>query len=122
MPFDLIPPAEYENLQQFIAYLRSSKLWPSDFKWNYEKCSQCALGLAFRLWNEEFDAPTHLGLFASEKFISSAGLGIKLKIDAITADIIFCQLAFVLNKNMHFVTPEDVADALEEVLAMALKP
>jgi hypothetical protein len=32
--------------------LRHPELWPPNFYWNYESCSQCAMGLAHALWRQ----------------------------------------------------------------------
>lgn len=30
--------------------LRHPEMWPKEFRWNFNECSQCAMGLAFALW------------------------------------------------------------------------
>lgn len=33
--------------------LRHPDTWPKGFKWNYDNCTACAIGLAHRLWKDD---------------------------------------------------------------------
>lgn len=39
------------SLENLSYVLRHPETWPEGFIWNYAHCSQCAMGLAYELWN-----------------------------------------------------------------------
>lgn len=39
---------EQKNRLTLIALLRDQSNWPPGFEWNFQRCSTCAIGLAFR--------------------------------------------------------------------------
>lgn len=38
------------SLEALAYVLRHPETWPGDFRWDYTRCSTCAVGLAHRLW------------------------------------------------------------------------
>src|ERR1700733_2317440 len=38
------------SLAALALVLRNRELWPEDFTWDYTRCSNCAIGLAAKLW------------------------------------------------------------------------
>src|SRR5271166_4191473 len=98
MPFDfqktVIPP---KTLAGLAVALRHKELWPTDFKWNYDNCSTCAMGLAIRLF----------GFRPSMKVLFSIPSG---DVTEIFADR--------KGKRSEDITPEEIADRIEKCLAV----
>jgi hypothetical protein len=92
------------NLQNLATVLRHREMWPEGFEWNYEKCSTCAMGLAWRLGM----ISCHGISKAAEEF------GIPYNV----AFRIFLWLTIERGGGKN-VTPEHVADAIDAYLAEA---
>ncbi len=45
------------SLQALSHILRHKELWPEDFKWDFDDCFHCAMGMAHRLWSESITGP-----------------------------------------------------------------
>lgn len=92
-----ITPAMRRSI--LIATLRDKTLWPKGFEWNYTRRETCAVGLAERLFGTEdmfisWRQPyTPFGLSGEQAFDVFIGVGL----------------------YQHLVTPEMVADRLEEM-------
>lgn len=112
MPFDFPSQPEVlapeKTLKGLAFALRHHELWPREFKWDYTECKSCAMGLAVQLWNLSGGECTYTLARAFSEDIRD--------FDRSTLDI-FCGLSSKLHKKMCCVTPEDVADALDEYLA-----
>ncbi len=84
-----------------LAYvLRHEELWPKDFVWDYNRCTNCAMGLAHRLW--------------PEVELCSGEIAQAIGIDRSTASKIFCYG----NPNLFGVarrSPKQIAKALEKL-------
>jgi hypothetical protein len=46
------------SLQALAFMLRNKETWPSNFKWNFSFCENCAIGLAYRTWPSTIPVPT----------------------------------------------------------------
>ncbi len=92
------------NLQNLATVLRHREMWPTDFDWDYLSCSNCAMGLAWRLGM----ISRHFPYTAAEEF------GIPLTV----AERIFVRLGINWDGGKN-VTPERVADAIDAYLAEA---
>lgn len=85
------------------AVLRDPSRWPAGFEWNYTSCDTCALGLMGALvGNPEYNRSDAIDDF---------------KLSGTESYDIFCRAHVSLGKRMRHVTPTDVADALDSVLA-----
>lgn len=94
-------PQQFENRRILIAALRDRSKWPKGFKWDFERCSTCAIGLSRRL-----------GLASKVSWAPFA----MTKAFAIPAAMF--QSAFLWSGGPEVeVTPEMVADRLEKLFA-----
>lgn len=91
------------SLEALSWLLRHKEMWPRGFEWKYANCHKCAMGLAATLWRKSVDLPT---TEVMEKVFF-------MKEDA--AEKIFLDGMF--NHNTVDVTPEMIADDIDEYLA-----
>lgn len=93
------------SLTALAFVLRNWELWPPGFRWNYDYCETCALGMARKLWPAsalaiaDFRSSADALAVAAEQFKLSAG----------EAERIFCAFP----DNDEKVTPEMVAARIE---------
>lgn len=116
MPFDATPTpviTETPDLATLAYVLRHRELWPEGFVWDYEDRSCCAMGLAYDLWDaisepdeEEIAATLHIPLAVSQ--------AIFINLDE--------TLGFSPWRCGGHVTPEHVADAIDQYLLGATLP
>lgn len=52
--FDFFSKSTHPTLQNLAFALRHREIWPEDFTWNYEFCASCAIGLACRIWPQNY--------------------------------------------------------------------
>ena len=97
------PTVKKRDLSELSHVLRNKDLWPKNFEWNYNDCETCAMGLAALLWNEVNGTNT----WAMEKAFD---------IDSDTSNAIFLELADHPD-DFSKITPEHVANAIDEYLA-----
>lgn len=119
MPFDAINQVEILTLGRLSWLLRHQEAWPDGFAWNFGRCKSCAIGLAYRLIEGE--------MAADEFNPNDAFVWLPRAFPALTTeegflvggaeDVFFGDLAFKLRKPVEHVTPFDVADALDALLA-----
>lgn len=98
------------SLKNLSYILRHKELWPEGFEWSYEKCPTCAMGLAAALW----------GVIDTKAVPVTPQMATYFDIPAKIADRVFG------GKNIesvfgvywyHQITPEMVADKIDEYLA-----
>jgi hypothetical protein len=104
MPFDN-PNVDQMSLATLAWRLRNPETWPEGFKWDYRDCTTCAVGLAAAIhygtvnrWEDVYDRL--FDMVPDDQFRS-----------------IFCFLHHSLHLRRHAITPEHVADAIDEYLA-----
>jgi hypothetical protein len=109
--FDCLPvevdihPGELQLLK-LADDLRHRERWPLGFKWDYGFCSTCAIGLFFRLRDEYCPFMTDSKVaYMTKKYLS---------ITEWTR--IFVSLAASLDIDMRDITPDMVANAIEETV------
>ena len=120
MPFDNIP----ENgltMADLAWRLRHPETWPKGFKWNYGKCTTCAMGLAWALSGRRPEAMLRSN--PSRSF----GDVIKVLRDVEPEDVpglqeIFLFLSYHRSVSNRDITPEIVADAIDAHLARKKVP
>jgi hypothetical protein len=116
------------SLQALSHILRHRELWPESFVWNYASCQTCAMGLAQLLWSI---CPAFPSLYDSLQHASRV-----MKMERFDTCVIFggfvpldgsfepeTQAAWTRkgdgSGSMDHVTPEMVADKIDEYLARA---
>jgi hypothetical protein len=103
MPFDStpqLPDISTPTVANLVWVLRHREVWPQGFQWNYGDCDHCAMGLAARLWSEIVSANTYT-------------LAVALNITHFQSQEAF--LNACLDKHMRDISPDDVADMLEQI-------
>lgn len=90
--------------------LRHPELWPAGFKWNYDLCQSCAIGLVFRMWPDSDDYAGGSDML---------GLMRLLKMSREDAEAIFSNLANRFPRMSHRseITALHVASALDAYAA-----
>lgn len=132
------PPSEAEqlfsldrpSLRALSHILRHKELWPEGFVWNYSSCSTCAMGLAWQIWNMNDDHlayPLYRNLRRAAEVFSMPlmesctifGGYIPLNLDNIEGGGIQDDWTKAPDggSSMGHVTPEMVADKIDEYLA-----
>jgi hypothetical protein len=101
--------------------LRHPETWPERFKWNYGKCTTCAMGLA------EILSGRSPGPLWDENPFRSFGDVIKVLRDVEPEDVhglqeIFLLLSYHRCVSHRDITPEIVADAIDAHLARKKVP
>ena len=115
MPFDAMPAPVITgtpSLEALAWALRHPESWPPGFKWDYRYCETCAMGLAFRLW-EEVGYPCTA--YMPRAFAITEDVAVRL----------FINLNLEPSRSsrpgrgggMHLVRPEHVADVIDAYLA-----
>lgn len=100
---------EQKNRLTLIALLRDQSKWPAGFAWNFQSCSTCAIGLAFK---------THaIGMIDEGRQYIEPVLGLTQRqgIDIFAPHTLPGGLAEGYGLPRREVTPEMVADKLEAV-------
>lgn len=87
------------SLSALSFILRHKELWPEGFNWNYQSCSNCAMGLAHAVWSKQ--VPEHDLMSMKEAFGISDSDGQR----------IFLKAA----EGYHYVTPERIADLIDAI-------
>lgn len=96
------------SLKSLSHVLRHPELWPAGFWWDYADCFKCGMGLAHALWKETVDVPI------------SPVMTKAFDIPWWKAERIFGGNYLVTTYgviNYDLVTPEMVADKIDEYLA-----
>ncbi len=91
------------RLANLAHVLRDKSQWPDGFDWEYSDCRRCAMGLASKI-----------GIVAG---ISDEHLCKQLGLTRVQVSELFGLRHVHMRKYISEVTPEDVADAIDEVLA-----
>ena len=91
------------SVPALIYALRHREVWPAGFEWDYNRCTKCAMGLAWRLWEE-------IGSF------SAGAVAHAIKIPFSDAFPVFYGMEI---SSRGTITPEMVADELERLTAPA---
>lgn len=113
MPFDgtnvFRPDMRVASLEGLSWRLRHKETWPEGFEWNYAVCGMCAIGLARSLWMLPINFLAH----------ASRNMAAGFQIPEDVAFRIFINLEG--NEGFFFgrrssITPEHVADAIDEYL------
>ncbi len=100
MPFDSTTITETRpSLRELAEILRDRSRWPAGFRWDYSRCTCCAIGMTWQLW-------PHLPTEPEDAF----------GIDPEAAHQIFVDLEHDLGCAFDAVTPENVADAIDAYL------
>lgn len=87
------------SLESLSHILRHKELWPKDFTWYYLNCENCAMGLAWELWDQTIRSP------------STAAMSEALKMPVFYARDIFLSME-------EGTTPEQVADRIDAYLKL----
>jgi hypothetical protein len=116
MPFDgrnhTTPDLTVPSLEALSYALRHREVWPEGFRWNYDHCYGCAIGLAARLLNQNAIA-----------LATPSGMARLFGCSTLAARDIFWRLSVILGfSNDHNlyrgrITPEHVASAIDDYLA-----
>lgn len=86
-----------------LAYaLRHKEMWPPGFRWGYNDCRTCALGMVVRLWGVKDD---------DDEIDQAFGLNEE------EGSVIFYEVGLAHKVGAHAVTPEMVADTIDAVIA-----
>lgn len=103
--------------------LRHPDTWPDGFVWSYSHCNQCAMGLAHQLWHSSIPKPS------SKRNVGSSGMARAFKMPYDDASKIFFLGSDAYRRKIlgfkcgmidyDSVTPEKVADAIDQYLATA---
>lgn len=93
-------PTLTPSLESLSYILRHREFWPVGFQWSFLRYSQCAGGLAERLWDK---TPKELGMGWLERCKTIWGFGYR-------------------GTPIRFVTPEQVADRIDRYLARRVDP
>jgi hypothetical protein len=110
MPFDVTsftetaPDLSRPSLAGLSYALRHRETWPEKFRWYYGHCPTCAMGLAVVLWNQIEEPSTDE---------TAKAFGIYEN----TAAKLFLYLPDNINVPLWNITPDHVADAIDEYLA-----
>lgn len=99
------------SLKNLSHVLRHKELWPGGFRWDYNQCTSCALGLAHELWIQKYNQRPY-GTWMALK-----NLSIKFDMSEVCASLIFI-FAHEANQvpSRSNVTPEMVADQIDAYL------
>lgn len=92
----------HQKIWQLINLLRNRADWPPGFEWNYDCPARCAMAFLNTLWKFDTVRPSLAAKF----------LGMSPE----KGDMIFWNLNETHCVHRSAVTPEQVADALEEYL------
>lgn len=99
------------SLERLSYLLRHQELWPKNFKWNFDSCDHCAMGLAIAFW--KLETPP-----IPEVYVSG---------DRISEQYRTTRLTFGLKQNSMYmfthgygssITPEVIADRIDRHLSM----
>lgn len=91
------------SLANGIALLRDKTKWPDGFTWDYTDSCKCAIGLFCETW-------------AKDQLHDSATVGKMIGIDRDNAQRIFNNAGGISGVHFTDVTPEFIADRLEELV------
>ena len=115
------------SLRALSHILRHKELWPKGFRWHYSSCSSCAMGLAWEIWDLGFisDVYTNLrrasSLFQMPLVESCTIFGGYIPHDPNNIENGAYQAQWTVDpaggSYMGHVTPEMVADKIDEYLA-----
>lgn len=117
MPFDSKPEGRL-TLADLSWRLRNPGTWPLGFRWDYDNCNQCAMGLAWQLSGGKKNPFGELTFEQSLKLTMAALADAELKDhDA------FREIFSRLHARKHIfsrmdITPYHVADAIDGYLAL----
>lgn len=98
------------SLRNLAYILRHREWWPEGFEWNYQHCSTCAIGLSDKLWGVR---PYKLDDGALPELSQSYH---DIFADSDTKRT-FWDRVFLRELKFHQVTPEQVADQIDEFLS-----
>lgn len=84
--------------------LRHREMWPKGFVWDYTRCENCAMGLAWRLWNE---------VYIPDEYVISELFSIPYKV----SEQIFCDAEEGRDVFFEDITPEHIASDIGAYLA-----
>jgi hypothetical protein len=110
--------------------LRHPDTWPEGFVWNYNRCEQCAMGLAHAMWRVPLtDIDTGASVMArtfampygdANSIFMGKGSWIPTKTAMHTEGSLWWKKTITeVQKNPRAVTPEMVADQIDAYLATA---
>lgn len=105
--------AEGPNLPALSYALRHPETWPEGFVWDYGDCRTCAMGLAVKLWG---------GQVQEESYAYLNWISVETSMPYIKARKIFFELGENWKPSYEpytAITPDDVADAIDQYLAAA---
>lgn len=107
MPFDLKPTIKPDlstpTLEGLAYILRHKEEWPRGFKWDYENCAQCAMGMTVEIWQKQ--KYSYHTAYMTQYF----------NLPDCVAEQIFIDLAKT-DDEYDSITPEHVATAIEKFL------
>lgn len=121
MPFDSKPEKSL-SYADLAWRLRNPDTWPANFEWDYIDCAACAMGLAWRLMS---DNPLQEAFYEDLPDDTITRLVRRVIADSEVmpdADFrrIFWNLAIWHSVRASDITPDHVADAIDEFLARRL--
>lgn len=103
---------DHPSLGNLAYILRHRELWPKGFKWNYNHCEMCAMGLASRLWHAHILTPMVSVTMRAFAISPKDAWAIFLAADGVNSN----PMRYYGVSEMEHVTPEMVADKIDEYL------
>lgn len=94
------------SLRGLSFVLRNPDTWPKGFEWNYDRCSNCAMGLSVRLWKE-----------IKGDWIADMAIGFRMSFRAANEIFVKASNTRGWGDDRHRITPEMVADDIDAYLA-----
>jgi hypothetical protein len=121
-----------EGLRRLAFALRNPQTWPKGFVWNFNACTQCAMGLACQLWLADETPVQREGESFHRQYVSL--IARRLAIPFGDVERLFLTATWGETFSNHFfgliwwrreldfdkVTPEMVADAIDSYLVNSL--
>jgi hypothetical protein len=118
MKHEVITPSETDTLFTDLSRpsllglsyaLRHSNTWPDGFLWNYGRCPDCAMGLAAKLWREI--------MIINWEWCSELANAFSMPKSDAYKIFVAASKERGWGNDMHRITPEMVADDIDEYLA-----
>jgi hypothetical protein len=108
MYVDTKEPVAAEPTLRDLAYaLRHKEMWPEGFSWDYRYSESCAIGLCYKLYDR---APSNFDEFNGDYDGNSSYM-------LFCTPVSFFKYPLTLrSERMHMVTPEMVADRIDDYL------
>ncbi len=117
---EILDRLDKPSLKRLSYLLRHKELWPKDFVWRFDKCDQCAMGLARAFWDLNVPHKRPVSRYYDYEKIMTRTFGI----DEIVAGELFihpyCAVqdwCWLGESPFPDITPEMVAGKIDHYLA-----